>query len=35
MKVLILSVTSVTTHHKKAERIGSDELQGFGINPEI
>ena len=35
MKVLILSVTSVTTHHKKAESIDSDELQGFGLGGKI
>ena len=32
---MILSVTAITTHHKKAERIGSDELQRFRIGHEI
>ncbi len=35
MKVLLLSVTAVTTHHKKAERIGGDESEGFSISPKI
>ena len=32
MKVLILSVTPITTRHKKTESVGSDELQELGIS---
>ena len=35
MKVLILSVTAVTTRHKKAENIGSDELEPIDIGHKI
>ena len=35
MKVLILSVTPITTRHKKAKTIAGDELQPMGINPQI
>ena len=35
MKVLILSVTSVTTRHRKAESIDGDKLERIGIYPQI
>ena len=35
MKVLIFTVTLVTTRHKKAESIGSDELHSFTIHHRV
>ena len=35
MKVLIWPVTSITTHHKKAKSIVSDELERMGIGHKI
>ncbi len=35
MKVLLSTVTPITTHHKQAESIDSDELEPIGISPKI